>query len=239
MGVFRAAQKLQAFFKAGAFSLGEGPLAFVVEHFDPRETLYYTRNDRKSAYHRVFGYGRGLDLQANFAFHDGFTHFVHLIANYERQSLAAVRQHGLELRDNLFLASYGQIHVLRIELLELLEVALRAFDSLPVQQALGVDTRWAVIHAALVEEWKPGAPARQPMAAAGRVILGWLAQPGVLSQTGEPFEAAVRSLMPYAREWLKGAEALRIARCQGQVPLLRLPSFNDDPVIPPPRRPIK
>ena len=66
IGVFRVVQKLQELFKAGTVRLSGGPGAFALYQFDRRDVPRYTRDDRQSAYKRIFGYG-------------GAPHFVHQV----------------------------------------------------------------------------------------------------------------------------------------------------------------
>ena len=57
--MFRAVQKLQELFRAGAVYLSSGSGAYALYQFDRREVLRYTGRDRLAAYRRAFGYGRG------------------------------------------------------------------------------------------------------------------------------------------------------------------------------------
>src|SRR3712207_1539949 len=57
IGVFRAIQRLQELFRAGAVFLSSGQGAYKLYQFDRRQVLRYTRNDRLAAYRRAFGYG--------------------------------------------------------------------------------------------------------------------------------------------------------------------------------------
>jgi hypothetical protein len=82
IGVFRVVQKLQELFKAGTVRLSAGPGAFSLYQFDRRDVLRYTRNDRLSAYKRIFGYGGApvpTGSRANTDFHKLFAHFVHQV----------------------------------------------------------------------------------------------------------------------------------------------------------------
>ena len=82
IGVFRVVQKLQELFKAGAVRLSAGPGAFSLYQFDRRDVLRYTKNDRLSAYKRIFGYGSApvpTGSRANSDFHKLFAHFVHQV----------------------------------------------------------------------------------------------------------------------------------------------------------------
>ena len=58
IGVFRAVQKLQEVFRAGAVYLSSGSGAYALYQFDRREVLRYTGREQ-AAYRRAFGYGRG------------------------------------------------------------------------------------------------------------------------------------------------------------------------------------
>src|SRR4029453_11971074 len=57
IGVFRAIQRLQELFRAGAVFLSSGQGAYKLYQFDRRQVLRYTRADRLAAYRRAFGYG--------------------------------------------------------------------------------------------------------------------------------------------------------------------------------------
>jgi len=53
IGVFRAVQKLQELFRAGAVYLSSGSGAYALYQFDRREVLRYTGRDRLAAYRRA------------------------------------------------------------------------------------------------------------------------------------------------------------------------------------------
>ncbi len=226
VGVFRAVVALQERLHRGDFQFGRSPIVLTLRHFDAREVLYYTRHDRRAAYTRLFGYGHTpLSPQPNAAFRDLFYRFNQLVVGYHHThpiSPATIRQAALALRNNLFQASYGQIHVLRLELLQLLEVALRLCDSQAIQQGLNVDTRWDVIALSAGGNLPLNPEARLQMALAGRTILRWFAQQGVLQQTGQAFEADVDRLAPHAQTWLTASETARATRRGSQLPRLQL-----------------
>jgi len=135
IGVFRVVQKLQELFKAGTVRLSAGPGAFSLYQFDRRDVLRYTKNDRLSAYKRIFGYGGApvpTGSRANSDFHKLFAHFVHQVTLFWRDkrisdvireraydpsfgSIAIVRRAGLDLRNNLKWLSFGHLNVLRVK----------------------------------------------------------------------------------------------------------------------------
>jgi hypothetical protein len=216
MGVFRAVFALQERFAAGHLQLSRSPAALSLQHFDSREVVYYTRHDRRAAYARLFGYGNvPLNPHPNLPFRDLFYRFNQLVfdSQYNNQTcLAAVRQAALDLRNNLYEVSYGQIHVLRLELIELLDVALRICDSPAIQRDLNADTRWAVIEQSVGERQSPYTLPHHQMALAGRVLLRWLARPQALQQTGQVFADEVHLLATHAQAWLSASDAIRGVR---------------------------
>ena len=202
IGVFRAIQKLQELFRAGAVFLSEGQGAYRLYQFDRREVLRYTQRDRLAAYRRAFGYGstpvvRG--AHPNVDFHPLFTGFNQQVALFWRDkrisdvlrerafdpsfgSIAVVRRAGLDLRNNLKFMPYGHVNVMRVEVMQLLEEAFRIFGTEDIKKQFGADTAWDVVESILVRHFNERlvTSPRQRMAVAGREVLRWLAQPHVL-----------------------------------------------------------
>src|ERR1700744_3079229 len=82
IGVFRVVQKLQELFRAGTVRLSSGQGAFALYQFDRRDVLRYTKNDRLSAYKRIFGYGAAAAPTGDRAkpdFTKIFGHFIHQV----------------------------------------------------------------------------------------------------------------------------------------------------------------
>src|SRR5712671_992168 len=216
IGVFRVVQKLQELFKAGTVRLSGGPGAFALYQFDRRDVLRYTRNDRLSAYKRIFGYGGApvpTGSRANIDYHKLFSHFVHQVTLFWRDkrisevireraydpsfgSIATVRRAGLDLRNDLKFASYGNLNVLRVEVMQLLDETFRILNTDDVRRLFGADNAWDVIEEILTHyfnEHLETSP-RQRMAEAGRDVLRWLAQPHILQTTRSQFEALLQQV---------------------------------------------
>jgi len=199
IGVFRAVQKLQELFKAGTVRLSAGPGAFALYQFDRRDVLRYTKNDRLSAYKRIFGYGGAAvptGSRANTEYHKLFAHFVHQVTLFWRDkrisdvireraydpsfgSIAIVRRAGLDLRNNLKWLSFGHLNVLRVEVMQLLEEAFKILDSDDVKRLFGADNAWDVVEEVLIRYFNERlvTSPRQRMGVTGREVLRWLAQP--------------------------------------------------------------
>lgn len=233
IGVFRAVQKLQDLFRAGAVRLSAGSGAYGLYQFDRREVLRYTRRDRLSAYRRAFGYGTApvaAGSRANTEFHNLFTHFVNQVALFWRDkrvsdvirersydpsfgSIAIVRRAGLDLRNNLKFTSYGHLNVLRVEVMQLLDEAFRILNSEDVKRLFGADNAWDVVEEVLIRYFNERlvTSPRQRMGVTGREILRWLAQPHVLQTQRAQFEALLLQIAEYAEEWLTSAQAMGLA----------------------------
>jgi hypothetical protein len=184
IGVFRVVQKLQELFKAGTVRLSGGPGAFALYQFDRRDVLRYTRNDRLSAYKRIFGYGGApvpTGSRANTDYHKLFSHFVHQVTLFWRDkrisdvireraydpsfgSIAIVRRAGLDLRNNLKWLSFGHLNVLRVEVMQLLEEAFKILDSEDVKHLFGADNAWDVVEEVLIRYFneRPAGPLAEP-----------------------------------------------------------------------------
>jgi hypothetical protein len=234
IGVFRAIQRLQELFRAGAVFLSSGQGAYNLYQFDRRQVLRYTRADRLAAYRRAFGYGtapvvRG--ARANTDFHPLFSQFNNQVALFWRDkrisdvlreraydpsfgSIAIVRRSGLDLRNNLKFMSYGHLNVLRVEVMQLLDEAFRILDAEDIKKQFGADTAWDVIENILVRYFNERlvTSPRQGMAVAGRQVLRWLAQPHVLEARRAQFETKLLQIAEYSEEWLTSAESLGLTQ---------------------------
>src|SRR5256714_14854253 len=230
IGVFRVVQKLQELFRAGTVRLSGGPGAFALYQFDRRDVLRYTKNDRLSAYKRIFGYGGApvpTGSRANNDYHKLFTHFVHQVTLFWRDkrisdvireraydpsfgSIAIVRRAGLDLRNNLKWLSFGHLNVLRVEVMQLLEESFKILDADDVKRLFGADNAWDVVEEVLIRYFNERlvTSPRQRMGVAGRELLRWLASPHILQTTRVQFEALLLEIAEYAEEWLTSAQAM-------------------------------
>lgn len=237
LGVFRAVRKLQELFKAGTVRLSSGDGAFALYQFDRRDVLRFTKRDREAAYRRAFGYGRAAlpaGARPNADFHPLFTHFNNQVALYWRDkrisdvireraldpsfgSVAVVRRSGLDLRNNLKFASFGHLNVLRVEVMQVLEEAFRILGSPDVRRLFGADSAWDVVEEVLLRYFNQRIPssARQRMAVAGRSIIQWIAQPHVMQEQREQFEALLLEIADAAEEWITSAQSVGAARRAG------------------------
>ena len=233
IGIFKVVYKLQELFQAGAVYLSAGPGAFALYRFDRREVLRYTERDRWAAYRRAFGYGRSpvpAGARPNGDFHGLFTHFNNEVSLFWRDkrisdvireraydpsfgSIAIVRRSGLDLRNNLKLMSYGNLNVLRVEVMQLLEEAFRILGAEDVRQLFGAETAWDVVEIILTQHFKDPlvTSPRQRMAVAGRNVLRWLGHDHILETNRTRFELKLRPIAEYSEEWLTSAQALGIA----------------------------
>jgi len=233
IGVFRVVQKLQELFRAGTVRLSGGQGAFALYQFDRRQVLRYTARDRIAAYRRVFGYGGGLapaGARPNTDFHHLFTHFIQQVTLFWRDkrisdvireraydpsfgSIAIVRRAGLDLRNNLKWLSFGDVNVLRVEVMQLLEEAFRILDAPDVKRLFGADNAWDVVEEVLVRYFKERlvTSPRQRMGVTGREVLRWLAHPHILTTTRAQFETLLLEIAENAEEWLTSAQAMQLA----------------------------
>ena len=230
IGVFRAMRKLQELFRAGTVRLSSGPGAYGLYQFDRRQVLRFTRNDRLASYCRAFGYCMAPappGARPNTRFHELFTLFINEVTVYWRDkrvsevireraydpsfgSIATVRRAGLDLRNDLKFASYGNLNVLRVEVMQLLDETFRILNAEDVRKLFGADTAWDVIEEILTHYFneKLETSPRQRMAVTGREILRWLAQPHILQTTRAQFEALLQQVAEPAEEWLMSAESI-------------------------------
>jgi hypothetical protein len=233
IGVFRVVQKLQELFRAGTVRLSGGQGAFALYQFDRRQVLRYTHRDRIAAYRRVFGYGGGpppTGARPNTDFHGLFTHFIQQVTLFWRDkrisdvireraydpsfgSIAIVRRAGLDLRNNLKWLSFGDVNVLRVEVMQLLEEAFKILDAPDIKRLFGADNAWDVVEEVLVRYFKERLTTspRQRMGVTGREVLRWLAQPHILNTARAQFETLLLEIAEYAEEWLTSAQAMRLA----------------------------
>jgi hypothetical protein len=254
IGVFRVVQKLQELFKAGTVRLSGGPGAFALYQFDRRDVLRYTRNDRQSAYKRIFGYGGApvpTGSRANTDYHKLFTHFVHQVTLFWRDkrisdvireraydpsfgSIAIVRRAGLDLRNNLKWLSFGHLNVLRVEVLQLLEEAFKILDSEDVKRLFGADNAWDVVEEVLIRYFNERlvTSPRQRMGVTGREILRWLAQPHILQTTRAEFETLLLEIAENSEEWLTSAQAMGLSKRTGDHRVLPWDQTQPTPVRP-------
>jgi hypothetical protein len=242
IGVFRAMRKLQELFRAGTVRLSSGPGAYGLYQFDRRQVLRFTHNDRLASYCRAFGYCMAPappGARANTRFHQLFSLFINEVTIYWRDkrvsevireraydpsfgSIATVRRAGLDLRNDLKFASYGNLNVLRVEVMQLLDETFRILNAEDVRRLFGADTAWDVIEEILTHYFneKLETSPRQRMAVAGRDILRWLAQPHILQTARAQFEALLQQVAEPAEEWLMSAESLGLSeqrRTRGRV----------------------
>ncbi len=233
IGVFRAVRKLQELFRAGTIRLSSGPGAYGLYQFDRRQVLRFTRRDRFAAYCRALGYCMGpapAGARANTRFHQLFTLFINEVTLYWRDkrvsdvireraydpsfgSIATVRRAGLDLRNDLKFASYGNLNVLRVEVMQLLDEAFRILNADDVRRLFGADNAWDVIEEVLTHYFNERLETspRQRMAISGREILRWLAQPHLLQTTRSQFEALLLQIAEHSEEWLMSAESIGLA----------------------------
>ncbi|MGA7558924.1 MAG: hypothetical protein WCF61_07835 [Terriglobales bacterium] len=252
IGVFRAVQKLQELFKAGTVRLSAGPGAFALYQFDRRDVLRYTKNDRLSAYKRIFGYGGApvpTGSRSNTDFHKLFSHFVHQVTLFWRDkrisdvireraydpsfgSVAIVRRAGLDLRNNLKWLSFGHLNVLRVEVMQLLEEAFKILNSPDVKRLFGADSSWDVLEEVLIRyhnERLVTSP-RQRMGVTGREVLRWLAQPHILQTTRSQFETLLLEIAEQSEEWLTSAQAMGVSKRTGSHRVLPWDQTQPTPV---------
>ncbi|PYV49549.1 MAG: hypothetical protein DMG92_10630 [Acidobacteria bacterium] len=252
IGVFRVVQKLQELFRAGTVRLSGGPGAFALYQFDRRDVLRYTKNDRLSAYKRIFGYGGApvpTGSRANNDYHKLFTHFVHQVTLFWRDkrisdvireraydpsfgSIAIVRRAGLDLRNNLKWLSFGHLNVLRVEVMQLLEEAFKILDSDDVKRLFGADNAWDVVEEVLIRYFNERlvTSPRQRMGVTGREILRWLAQKHILQTTRAQFETLLLEIAEQSEEWLTSAQAMGLSKRTGSQRVLPWDQTQPTPV---------
>jgi hypothetical protein len=240
LGVFRVVRKLEELFRAGLLRLSDGPGAYALYRFDRRKVLRYTRLDRAAAYQRAFGYGAfpaPPGGRPNRDFHPLFAGFNNEVAAFWRDkrisdvireraydpsygSIAVVRRAGLDLRNNLKFASYGHINVLRVEVMALLEEAMRLLDSPDIREQFGARKGWDVLEEVLTRYFREplSTSVRQRMAVSGRDLLRWLAEPHILQSNRTQFEALLLGAAEKADEWTTSAAALGVSTARRRRP---------------------
>jgi hypothetical protein len=232
IGVFRAVQKLQELFRNGTVRLSSGQGAYALYQFDRREVLRYTKRDRLAAYKRIFNYGNGpapTGARANTDFHKLFTHFVHQVTLFWRDkrisdvireraydpsfgAIAIVRRAGLDLRNNLKWLSFGNLNVLRVEVMQLLEEAFKILNSPDVKRLFGADNAWDAVEEILIRYYNERlvTSPRQRMGVTGREIIRWLGAPHILQTTRAQFETLLLEIAEQSEEWLTSAQAMGV-----------------------------
>lgn len=233
IGVFRVVHKLKELFDAGSVRLSSGEGALALYRFDRRQVLRYTQRDRRAAYLRAFGYGRGPlapGAQVNTDFHRLFVQFNTEVARFWRDrrisevvreraqdpsfgSIAIVRRAGLDLRNNLKFTSYGNVAVMRVEVMQLLSDAFKILGAEDVRALFGAEGPWDVMDEVLTRYFKkiPVSSPRQRMAVTGRSALRWLGQSFVLEDSRTSFEAKLKMIADDSEEWLTSAQSIGIA----------------------------
>jgi hypothetical protein len=242
IGVFRAIDKLQQLFRAGAVRLSGGDGANKLYQWDRRDVLRFTKRDRLGAYCRGFGYCFApppVGARPNREFHHLFTHFISEVAVFWRDkrvsevmrerandptfgSIATVRRAGLDLRNNLKFASYGHLNVMTREVMMLLDDAFQILRSSDIRNLFGAETAWDVVEE--VSERYFGShvntSSRQRMAVAGREILRWLAHGTIQSTSRTEFENSLIAIGDSAEEWLTSAESEDVIKPRNATRLL-------------------
>lgn len=233
IGVFRVVHKLKQLFDAGSVRLSNGEGALGLYRFDRRQVLRYTQRDRQAAYLRAFGYGRGPlvpGAQANRDFHRLFVQFNDEVARFWRDrrisevvrerahdpsfgSIAVVRRAGLDLRNNLKFTSYGNVAVMRVEVMQLLNDAFKILGAEDVMALFGAEGPWDVVDEVLTRYFKtiPVSSPRQRMAVTGRSTLRWLGQTHVLEDARANFETKLKLIADDSEEWLTSAQSIGAA----------------------------
>jgi hypothetical protein len=118
---------------------------------------------------------------------------------------------------NLKQASYGDVNVLTVELLQLLRFAFDILGADDVMRQFGAANPWDTLEEVQQRYLgeRPVASQRSRMAVAGREVLHWLAQPHVLTPSRSQFEALVQAIGEYAEEWLTSAQSLDVVPSVG------------------------
>jgi len=234
LGVFRVMHKLQELFRAGTLRISSGEGAYGLYRFDKHGILRYRMRDRLRAYNRVFGYTRsdpGPGARSNPEFHGLFQFFIAETAKYWRDkrisevireraqdptfgSIAIVRRTGLDLRNNMKNSSYGYVNVLRIETSQALAESFKVLEAPDVKAQFGAQNAWDVIELVLWQYFHEAtfASTMNRMAVTGRDIIRWLAEPFVMENNRQRFEAFLSRIAESAEEWISSEEGLRISR---------------------------
>ena len=129
-------------------------------------------------------------------------------------SIAIVRRAGLDLRNNMKFTSFGNLNVLRVEVMQLLDEAFRILNTDDIKRLFGADTAWDVIEDVLTRHFNENLQTspRQRMGVTGREVLRWLSQPHILQTSRPQFEALLLNVAEHAEEWLTSAQSLGLAQ---------------------------
>jgi len=233
-GVFRAVFKLQQLFQSGEVRLSDGPGALALYQFDRKRVLRYTYGERKSVYRKVFGYTDAMPpngAEPNSVFHTLLANFCRHVSHFFEDkrvsevlrpsgvhetfgSMAVVRRSGLDLRANLKQVSYGNVAVLRAEVMTLLNEAFAVLGAPDVINLFGADNAWDVLEEVLKRYLRetPVTSQRSRMATTGRDILRWLAEDYLLSPVRIDFESLLEAIVDACDDWLTSAESLGLQR---------------------------
>ncbi|URD60740.1 hypothetical protein M8312_13330 [Sphingomonas sp. KRR8] len=233
-GVFRAVLKLQTLFRSGEVRLSDGPGAMALYQYDRKKVLRFTAGERHAAYRKVFGYTSvptPAGAEPNSAFHGLLSNFCEHVSRYFSDkrvsevlrpdgtretfgSMAVVRRSGLDLRHNLKQVSYGNIAVLRSEVLILLREAFAVLGSADVRSLFGADSAWDVLEEVMKRYFVevPLTSQRSRMATSGRAILNWLAEDYLLSQVRIDFEAFLEAIIDPCDDWRTSAESIGLSQ---------------------------
>lgn len=239
LGVFRAVLSLQELFKAGKVRLADGDGAVALYQYDRQKVLRHTQAERMQAYRRVFGYTDATPptgAKPNTVFHTLFTNFNVRVAQFFRDtrvsevvrhnggrdtfaSVAVVRRAGLDLRNNLKQASYGDVVVLRTELMQLLEAAFEILSAEDIRNLYGAESGWDALEEILKRHRSERLTTsiRNRLAATGYDVLQWLAQPFILAQDRTEFRAYLEDIADSSEEWLTSAESLGLSKTERMV----------------------
>lgn len=239
LGVFRAVLSLQELFKAGKVRLADGDGAVALYQYDRQKVLRHTQAERMQAYRRVFGYTDATPptgAKPNTVFHTLFTNFNVRVAQFFRDtrvsevvrhnggrdtfaSVAVVRRAGLDLRNNLKQASYGDVVVLRTELMQLLEAAFEILSAEDIRNLYGAESGWDALEEILKRHRSERLTTsiRNRLAATGYDVLQWLAQPYILAQDRTEFRAYLEDIADSSEEWLTSAESLGLSKTERMV----------------------
>ena len=232
VGLFRAVMKLQEMFKTGRLKLSTGPGAVALYQFDRQRVLRYTQRERMQAYKRVFGYTETAlpsGARANNKFHQYFVNFNTLVSQYFRDkrvsdviqsgsggamlgSVAVVRRAGLDLRNNLKGATYGNVNILRLEVMQLLDQTFDILGSEDIRNLYGAQDAWDVLNEVLRRELGEESlvSQRSRMAETGMEILNWIARGDILTNNRQGFDARLAFIGDYVEEWLTSAESVGV-----------------------------
>jgi len=245
LGVFDVALELQSQFQSGRLKVSTGEGAQRLYRFDRRRALQYTRKQRHQAYRRVFGYYREVapprGAQPFDEFHAMFSGFNKRVAAFSRDrrvaqvikgsapqsegygSVAIVRRSGLDLRNKLKTASYGHVHVLTIEVAQLLRSAFEILDAPDVKNLYGAKDAWDVIEEVSLKFLgrKTWASQRNRMAVTGRDVLRWLAGGAILNTSRPQFEFLLAQIEGACEEWLTSESAIRAGQAAVAGPTAR------------------